>query len=943
MKTESYFRYWAKASKHNEGEMPNFHLLPYHLLDVAAVGYTLLEQDTRLRKKLSSLCGLDEHTFHLWMTFMLGLHDIGKFSHTFQNLRKDISLNTNVQPVDNGHQLKKLYDIKHDELGSIIYGQFLKSYISEILNDFDSTSDNEVELLIRLLNRNAQAFMGHHGKPTEEKAKKEYEELYNTRFTSTTKEDIKLYTKHWAGILNILNIKTPFFERRPTIDTKWGIPSWAIAGFVVLCDWIGSSEHFKYKKDVTELTEYWNNIALLTATTALNEFGVISATPSKHIYSCSELFGFDSPSPLQKWAEQYLPQSTNPELIIIEDVTGAGKTEAALLVANRLMANGNVDGLFFALPTMATANAMYKRLEKSYKKLFEGNLLPSLVLSHGASKLSEEFRKAVNLGKHRLDEDYDKQDRSISSLCTEWLANSNRKAFLADVGIGTIDQALSSVLYCKFQALRLFGMSRKVLIVDEVHANDPYMHKILEHVLEAQSALGGSVILLSATLPQSMRSELVNAFNKGLYHHKPESKYQKVFEPASNSPYPLITCCNNAETKTYPCKSRPDVCRTVSISLIHRQEEILSIIEDAVAKGQCVCWVRNSVQDAREAHQMLSSKVDTNLLTLFHARFAMCDRLRIEKDIVANFGKESNANQRRGRVVIATQVVEQSLDIDFDILITDLAPMDALIQRFGREMRHTRDAEGNRLLYGEQDKRGMPRVYIYSPPLDGEIQSNWYSALFKRAAKVYPNHAVLWRTTTWFQEHKSITMPDDARVAIETVYYHDLSDVPQALYKSWQDVEGERSSFRTTAKKISISVENGYTRQNPSGGEINWHDDLKARTRLGQESTTIRLAKKEGDIIRPWSNDSEFPWELSQVNILSIYVNAEDNNDEEQLSLLKESMPDKGKYATTVILEMLDGRWIGKAMRKNGKSDEDMIVLLEYSETAGLQILQNIS
>ncbi|MBL7999443.1 MAG: CRISPR-associated helicase Cas3', partial [Candidatus Kapabacteria bacterium] len=827
MNTPSYFQYWAKAHKAEDGKELQYHLLPYHLLDVAAVSYTLLEQDTRLRNKLASLCGMNEDVFQLWITFMLGLHDIGKFSHTFQNLRNDISKLNDLPETDlDGTKLTEDYRVRHDALGYVLYEHQIKPYCNKRV-----APDYLPILFMRLVDTLSHAIMGHHGKPIDLNKMKS-EDVFKTRFWSTTSEHISEYISDWSKLAGIWDNTSPYFKATPERYKKWGISSWDIAGFVVLCDWIGSSNFFTYKHEAMSLEDYWNDIALKNAVVALKEFGMLPiSNPITYQFSCSELFGFNTPSPLQKLAEEYRPQSQEPELVIIEDVTGAGKTEAALIIANRLMANGNVDGVFFALPTMATANAMYKRIEKSYRKFFSEKSNPTLVLAHGASKLNSSFKTVVDASKKKNlnDNDYTEDEQSITSLCTEWLANSNRKAFLADVGVGTIDQALSSVLTTKFQALRLIGMTRKVLIVDEVHANDSYMHRVLEHVLEAQAALGGCVVLLSATLPQSMRSELIAAFRQGLSFRNSTTLIESKLSSHDNSPYPLVTICNSEQQHPIeiPCASRPDVSRTVDISLVHDKEDVLLIIKEAISQGKCVCWVRNTVQDTREAYNDLLSAVEVDNITLFHARFAMCDRLNIETEILNNFGSKSSAKDRRGKLVIATQVVEQSLDVDFDILISDLSPMDSLIQRFGRAMRHNRDIMGNRLNSGEIDQRGKPHVYVFAPRLDVEIHHNWYSSFLKRSAKVYPNHATLWRTAKWFDVHKKLVMPNDARNAIETVYSSTLDDVPVVLHESWSKQYGENQGVKSIAEWATIDFEIGYR-----SSEATWQNDVNPRTRL---------------------------------------------------------------------------------------------------------------
>jgi CRISPR-associated endonuclease/helicase Cas3 len=201
----------------------------------------------------------------------------------------------------------------------------------------------------------------------------------------------------------------------------------------------------------------------------------------------------------------------DPQLIVIEEVTGGGKTEAALTLAARLLANGAADGLYLALPTMATADAMHRRVERVYQRFFADGAQPSLVLAHSMAAFTLAL-ECVN----QTDTGYgNKEHDSASGHCTAWLADSRKKALLAHVGVGTIDQALLGILPAKHQSLRLWGLLGKILIADEVHACDAYVADLLKTLLKFHTAFGGSAILLSATLPQSQRAGFIAAFAEG--------------------------------------------------------------------------------------------------------------------------------------------------------------------------------------------------------------------------------------------------------------------------------------------------------------------------------------------------------------------------------------------------------------------------------------------
>jgi len=333
---------------------------------------------------------------------------------------------------------------------------------------------------------------------------------------------------------------------------------------------------------------------------------------------------------------------------------------------------------------------MYGRVGKVYRRLYQSQAFPSLILSHGARQLVDEFRQSIlQPGEPTCDQSYRPDEPSASAQCSAWLADSRKKAMLADVGVGTVDQALLGVLPVRHQSLRLLGLSSKVLVVDEVHAYDAYMVTLLERLLEAHAQQGGSVLLLSATVPAGMRLKLVAAFQKG-----GGGTAQAVPEGLR---YPLATqVARTAGVRTEACGTRSQLMRRVQVASLHQEQNVVDLIVREAAAGHSFCWIRNTVEDARRAYETLLPLLPGKSLRLFHSRFAMGDRLDIEDEVIWSFGAPSTAAARRGQVLIATQVVEQSLDLDFDGMASDLAPIDLLIQRAGRLQRHARSADTER-------------------------------------------------------------------------------------------------------------------------------------------------------------------------------------------------------------------------------------------------------
>jgi CRISPR-associated endonuclease/helicase Cas3 len=271
------------------------------------------------------------------------------------------------------------------------------------------------------------------------------------------------------------------------------------------------------------LDQYWEKKAIPYAETAIEKAGIAGDRKASRIVLFGDVFpSFNTPTPLQRFVAECAISGT-PQLFILEDITGSGKTEAALFLARRMMTEGAGKGFFLALPTMATSNAMFDRLAEKpsptefpvYRRLFEQSAEPSIVLAHSARHLSETFMKSI-VNSEQGESEYEESEETAAAQCASWLADNRKKALLADVGVGTLDQALLAILPSRFQSLRLFGLAGNILIVDEAHAYDPYMNMLLQNLLTFHGAMGGSAILLSATLPQHIRQAMLNSFAKGI-------------------------------------------------------------------------------------------------------------------------------------------------------------------------------------------------------------------------------------------------------------------------------------------------------------------------------------------------------------------------------------------------------------------------------------------
>lgn len=844
---QSYHRYWGKAMPQSNGPEngPRCHLLPYHSLDVAAVGHVLLSEETSRNRSLAGYLGIEPTELQAVFTFFLTIHDIGKFARAFQSLAAPAP-ELLVEPDPH-----LPYRLRHDALGMLLWKQCF-SRSSEFSKAWSWPTGTAME---RQHKRSLETFLnitfGHHGKPVDAGSEALADHFYP--------EDEEAA---WAFARDCAALVAPQWPCELMGDKEWGKTlkrlSWHLAGQAVLADWIGSDQSvFTYKEDPVPLEDYWNETALPKAFETIHRIGLNHSSTPAPFKGFETFYGFP-PTPLQNWAEETAIE-TPSNLFILEDVTGAGKTEAALTLAHRLIERGYVEGAYFGLPTMATSNAMYSRIADIYPRWFSENDSPSLVLAHSARHLNESF--AASLEQQQRDTQYGIGEQTGSASCNQWFADSRKKALLADIGVGTIDQALMAVLPFRHQSLRLAGLANKVLIVDEIHACDDYMLTLLGAVLEAHAKQGGSAILLTATLPIEMREKLISAWNKGLgEHEQPE---------LNNHNFPLASQVSRNGITESPVKTRKSVQRHVLTQRLDSTGEVLAILRETMEQGGCACWIRNTVDDAIAAAQWLwESVADPSRVILFHSRFIMADRQSIEEKALTHFGKDSNATDRRGYILIATQVIEQSLDLDFDCMISDLAPIDLLIQRAGRLHRHSRTLKGDRCQQPDaKDKRPTPVLHIHAPPPQTNAEKDWIRRFLPGTAAVYRNHGQLWLSLNVLEERGEIRMPEEARHLIETVYGPEAdTQIPEALADSFFEQEGERQSQVTMGHFNRLNLDKGYTTASANG----WQEEIDIGTRLSDEpSVTVTLVRlnEAGTALKPWADTANHPWEMSQLRI----------------------------------------------------------------------------
>ncbi len=409
--------YWGKARQGENHQGDEYHLLQWHSLDVAACGYVMLMENRFNAASLFAALGINERetaaTFFAWL---LCWHDIGKFSRLFQQKYSHEALEHGQRDVSDSHH-------HHTVTGTWLWRHHLGDTAAQSVTGPLSARERK-----RVLDRWIPTVMGHHGKPVS------YENCHNDFLA----EDIEAAQAFARAVQTLFPAVT---LPQAWNDASWResfLPqSWLVSALVMLADWVGSGNHFfPWVAGEMPLANYWA-LAVAQAQNALRLLPPASdVAPFKGI---DTLFPFiTAPTPLQQHALELTINTSGPHLFILEDVTGAGKTEAALVLAHRLMAAGQARGLYIGLPTMATANAMYARMERAWLRLYREGSHPSLVLAHSARKLSASFNASLWASELLPNESGD--EASAFEGCAAWFAGSPKKALLAETGVGTLDR-----------------------------------------------------------------------------------------------------------------------------------------------------------------------------------------------------------------------------------------------------------------------------------------------------------------------------------------------------------------------------------------------------------------------------------------------------------------------------------------------------------------------
>ncbi len=532
---------------------------------------------------------------------------------------------------------------------------------------------------------------------------------------------------------------------------------WWLAGLTSVADWIGSDERFFPPEPAALVVD-----AATKARTALDAIGFLPLFVNRGL-SFKELFSFP-PNDMQ---EKALAAITGPGVYVIEAPMGMGKTEAALGAAYQLMVDGKANGIYFALPTQATSNRIHLRMNDFLRRIApEGDQSSRLI--HSNSWLMQ-----ADCGIHPSSTVKQEMPADDARTGRDWFA-STKRALIAPFGVGTIDQALLGVVAAKHFFVRHFALAGKVVILDEVHSYDLYTGTLIDKLITTLEGLGCTVIVLSATLTGKRRNDIISHYGNS--------------QDDATLPYPLIS--GRKEDVTFePIVAKPPESRSVKVDFIDTEKAAQEAMALA-GKGGAVLWICNTIDAAQNQYRRFVGHIQGKFpVGVLHSRYPYWLRERLEDEWMERFGK--GGMSRCGSILVSTQVVEQSVDLDADLLVSELAPTDMLLQRLGRLWRHERQRRpvDAAQLFIIKENRNLEEFRTLPPK---EIKQE-----LGNKALVYDPFVLLRSLEVW-QRRKEVHMPSQIRSLIEATY-ETRENEPEPWCKLHEDAYGKVLAYRQKA------------------------------------------------------------------------------------------------------------------------------------------------
>lgn len=587
-------------------------------------------------------------------------------------------------------------------------------------------------------------------------------------------------------------------------QTDRGTAGALLLGLTILADWIASGDIFadadNWKADLKKQVE--TRAKAFVQDSGLGRQMIFPATDFSTVWPN---ISHAQMRPLQQEVESLFAQCDEKiSLVLLEAPMGEGKTEAGMYTALKMAQQWGKDGFYIALPTAATSNQMVGRMRELFRM---HDLEDTVRLLHAMAWLVDEQQPEP-----------DRIQTEDEAFARKWL-EPLRRGLLSPYAVGTVDQVMQSVMLIKYGVLRLLGLAGKTLVIDELHAYDVYMSSILTCLMQWCKALEIPVVLLSATLPLAKKQQMIEPFTKA----------------AVSGRYPMLTAVTESGRLIERHFEKTAMRRKLAVricEILHEPARIASKAIELVEKGGCLCVLLNTVAQAQQVYLELR-KQDTVPMLLFHARFPAGRRDEIEKQCLCLFGKDKSRRPERA-ILVATQVCEQSLDLDFDVMMTAIAPIDLLLQRVGRDQRHPDTPRPAHLR--------QPILYVLLPKVDLAVP---VEKRYGADGVVYPP-CLLAQSEYLLADRQEIAIPEDMAQLVADGY--DESKAPAGALDAWmeqmiEDGVHEQAGWNTTL---------GDPHKGFRPAKAQWlFDDLErdsflsAKTRLGEASARIALLEPE--------------------------------------------------------------------------------------------------
>lgn len=741
---------WAK--KKEIGGQLYWLSLKQHLLDTMNVSRWLWKywlSESQRRFCISSISNSDGSLALNLAAFLGAIHDIGKATPVFQ-IRKGFTSSSRldkkiIEKLENAgfEELHNLILADPDKTRHSLAGEYLLKNVFQVGDDIVSIVG------------------AHHGKPDDDICYLNEQSAYSANYYQDEKNTI--IQSRWKNVqaslfkwaLNITSFENVL--QLPKISK----PAQVIySGLLIMADWISSNCEFfplvtLESKDSLEIfndERFEKGIRLWCKTLP---FQIKNCPNVEDLFRMR--FGFE-PKDFQRVVYRTTRKIQNPGILIIEAPMGLGKTEAMLAASELLALKVGSSGLFFGLPTQATSNGMFGRVHEWLENLTDSyGLTQSLRLCHGKAALNQEMN---NLLQESYVQDINVDDKGFGSVfVNEWFTGSKKTA-LDDFVVGTVDGFLRCALKQKHLALRHLGFSKKVVIIDEVHAYDIYMQQYLEESIKWMGTYGVPVILASATLPEDKRKSLVLAYLRGQGYKIRDIKFT---EDITTNNYPLITFTDGKEVSIETDFQNTEY-KTVTLKRL-KKLDIIYLIDELMNTDGVIGVILNTVKETQILGKELKDRFGNDVVVILHSAYIATDRVIKESSLLEMIGK--NGKRPTKKIIIGTQVIEQSLDIDFDVLITELCPIDLLFQRIGRLHRHERK---------RPDKHKKPVVYLMGTSDSFDFE--------KGSVLIYGKYYLI-RTQCCLSD--KICIPSDIPILVNKVYGMDHPILSEDLNNIYQE------------------------------------------------------------------------------------------------------------------------------------------------------------